>query len=331
MSAMMFRLMWKEYRVLRSFWLALAVFGLVCDVLILALVSDPQGRLPGFFGLAGTLPACFALGAGATLFAMEREESTRDFLRCLPITSSRIFTSKVLLAIGGTLLMAAVLLAVAICGLSACNSGTIWTASAAGELAQMALIYGFVILAAMGWATFFSLKTARPLLAAILGAVGALSCTALVQALADQSIFFRLDRSWAFPSRASVAIGDAVALAAIWAVNVWLGSGWLHGPGTAARFWRRSTERPSLFNRLMWQEWRRSRRMVAVLLAVGVSLSALIWPAFVPTTGLVFALLGSCTFLGDQERQQFRFFAERGVRARDVWLSRLYVSCRQAG
>jgi hypothetical protein len=76
--------------------------------------------------------------------------------------------------------------------------------------------------------------------------------------------------------------------------------------------------------------------MLAALAALGLILPLLQWTdshggglGVVPAVGFVLALLGSCTFLGDQERSQFRFFAERGVSGRSVWFSRLsfWIGC----
>lgn len=312
------RMMWKEYRVLRSFWLTLAVFGLACDGLLFVFIAKPQERLPGLFGFAGVLPICFALGAGAMLFALEREEATRELLQYLPTRSSRIFTSKVLTAIAGVLLLALLLLTVTIGDVLEVRAGR----EAAGEFSgavYLTLVYTAIGLQVLGWSVLFSLRSARPLLAAFLGALGAASYLAVIRAAAAYS---------GVPRLASHPLTYLIAAVAVWAIDLRLGVRWLHGP-RVARLMSRGGSESSPFRRLWWQQWRRSRHLAAVLLALGVILPCLMWSdpsggatAVIPVTGLVLALFGACTFLGDQERLQFRFFAERGVSAHAVWRGR---------
>ncbi len=312
------RMMWKEYRVLRSFWLTLAVFGLACDGLVFVFVAQPQERLAGLFSFAGALPICFALGAGAMLFALEREESTRELLQYLPARSSRIFASKVLTAIVGMLLLALLLLAVTIGDVREVTAGR----EAAGEFSgavYLTLVYSAIALQVLGWSVFFSLRSARPLLAAFLGALGAASYLAIIRAAAAYSSVPRL----AFNPLTYLA-----AAAAIWAIDLRLGLCWLHGP-RVVRFTSQDASASSPFRRLWWQQWRHSRRLAAVLLALGVLLPCLMWSdpsggatGVIPAVGLALALFGACTFHGDQEQSRFRFFAERGVSPHVVWQSR---------
>ena len=322
------RLMWKEYRVLRGFWLALAIFGLACDGLVFLFVANPEDRLAGFFSLAGVLPACFALGAGATLFALEREESTRDLLQYLPLTSWRIFASKISVALSGTLLLTLVLLMAAVV--------RIWFAfgeSTGAHLAQegalagavgVTAVYTVMVLQAIGWSVFFSLRSARPLLAAFLGAIAALTCISLVHVAAQRHGWFNPPWSWFVP------VAHVATTAAIWLIDVWLGSTWLHGRRVVVSPRRAAAPGPLSLSRLLWQEWRSSRRLLAALAVLGLLFTLLQWAdpysggvGAVPAAGLVLALFGACTFLSDQERSHFRFFAERGVSGRYLWFSRL--------
>lgn len=327
-------LMWKEYRVLRGFWISLALFGLVCDGLIFTFVADPRDRLPALFGLVGVMPVLFALGAGATLFALEREEATRDWLRSLPLSSLRVFFGKVLVALGGTLLMSVVMLAVSLAGL--------WRAFGDTAMARLdevggvngamltAAIDAVLVLQALGWAVFFSLRSARPLLAAILGTIGAFAATVAAFFLAaivrDAALFWGFDRWRMTPPTEAFVVVVPLVIAAIWLVDVRIASKWLLGHRAVVREARTVSRRSPLW-RLLWQEWRRSYRLLALLLVIGILFPALSWlsgdpRSVVGTTAIVLALFGACTFLSDQERWQYRFFAEHGVSARTVWLSR---------
>ncbi|HET6879063.1 MAG TPA: hypothetical protein VFI31_02840 [Pirellulales bacterium] len=310
------RLVWKEYRALRSFWLALAVFGLACDASIFAFVGQPQERLPGLLAFAGVLPAGFALGAGAILFALEREEATRDFLRYLPVTSPRLFTSKVTTAMLGTLLLGLLLAAVTLSDVRKVLTGRTVAADMFTGAADAAVVYVVMVVQAMGWSVFFSLRSARPLLAALLGALGAVSCIGLTHFSAERLGFDRPQWSWTLP------VLHLTAAAAIWSANVWLGSRWLHGRRVIEREPWADVGRFSAYRRLVWQEWRSSWRMLTAIVILGLLVPLLLWLAFIPTTVLGLALLGGCSFLADQEGRQFRFFAERGVAPRQIWIAR---------
>ncbi len=94
---------------------------------------------------------------------------------------------------------------------------------------------------------------------------------------------------------------------------------------------------------LTWQHWRQSAPLAWVffvvvllmflldlmlLLRVGNNRTLVLYHGFhdVIVAFVLFAipLLGSFTFLGDQRRTYFRFFAQRGIGPRLVWLSRLW-------
>lgn len=312
----MVRLIWKEYRALRGLWLALAVFGLACDALIFFLVNNPRERLAGCFGFAGALPAGFALGAGAMLFALEREEATYDLLRCLPVTSMRLFASKVLTALAGSLLLALLLAAVALGDVRQIAIRPIVDRDIFSGAFDLVLVYALMVVQGIGWSVFFSLQSARPLLAALLGALGAVTCISLVHFATEGLGFAKLHGTYDAPAL------HLLATLAVWSVNVWLGSRWLHGRRKFAQLRRTDIDPLRTYQRLLWQEWRGTYRLLIAIVVLGVVVPIVFWPAFIATTVLGVSLLGACTFLADQEARQFRFFAERGVSPRRLWLSR---------
>ncbi len=97
--------------------------------------------------------------------------------------------------------------------------------------------------------------------------------------------------------------------------------------------WQDRARGPAL-RRLTWQEFRQARWLI--LLFTSVSAFLLFWTyvasdpqgmrirlAFgIVQGGGQRALMGACVFLCDQERSQFRFFAERPVNPRLVWFHR---------
>ena len=104
------RVMWKEYRLQRDFWLVIAAFIVVLQlsVLVAASIEHPDRNVvPAhvFFAIGLGVPAIFALGSGAMLFAGEREAETYDFQRALPVAAGRLIAGKMLSALGGALLL----------------------------------------------------------------------------------------------------------------------------------------------------------------------------------------------------------------------------------
>ncbi|OYV92692.1 MAG: hypothetical protein B7Z73_04650 [Planctomycetia bacterium 21-64-5] len=324
----MLRLMWKEYRVLRGFWLALAVFGVLVQLLVIEFATHAEETRGGLWVLAHLMPFCFVLGAAATVFAVEREEGTDGLLQYLPISSSRLFVGKL-----STVFFATVLILVALSTIAIVASKPAQIAH--NDTVQVlpgwtwATAYLMLLLHASAWGVLFSLRSARPLLATLLAAVATAACVWLTFMTAAgvriPAMIWGFDRWRLTPPTEPFVVLFLLITAVLWFVNVRLAQTWLLGRMTPQRNLR---ERQSLLRRLVWQEWQRSRRMLAVLLALGLLLPLAAWGdplvgvGVIPAVGLVLALLGSCTFLGDQEGSQFRFFAERGVPPRIVWRGR---------
>ncbi len=81
------RLIWKEYRLQRALWLAVAAISSLLMLLVYAVgagsLSEAEQWHP-LFGIALVFPALYALGCGAVLFAGEHEAGTYEFERALP-------------------------------------------------------------------------------------------------------------------------------------------------------------------------------------------------------------------------------------------------------
>lgn len=336
--AIVWRLFWKEFRVQWQFWIAMAVLTALVQLVILTTASLAD-RTPWLFGTALVLTAFYALGCGATLFATEHETGTFDFQRALPVSSRLLFASKTtfgvvsVLAFGGTLWLAAALMA-----------GRPWPS--AEELQGLAGLWGFAAVELFAWGLLFSLLLRGPLMAAIL-AVSAASFFAHIVAGGPATYMAEQAYRVALPLRAAIVVVVVVA-------DLWLGLRWFQQPGLslgrlrlprrpalAASLTAADPIRPSRvmgLQRLLWQQWRQSG-----LLMLAIPILAAFWllPAVslanrsVPTNvapqlitilctavTIGFSLLGATVFLADQRRHQFRFFAERGISPRLVWLSR---------
>jgi ABC-type transport system involved in multi-copper enzyme maturation permease subunit len=210
-GSVFWRLVWKEYRLQRAFWISMAVLTVLVELLVLAFVRAGPERVTWLFAIGLGLPAFYALGCGATLFATEHEAGTYGFQRALPVSAIGLFGSKLVFALGSTLAMIALLWS-----LAALMAG--WhLPRPEGHLALWGL-WGLASLELLVWGVFFSLLSTRPLKAAILGAVAAsLSTQCAVSALGP---LYNVDPYLAaVPYR--VAIGAVVAL-----LDVLLGYGW---------------------------------------------------------------------------------------------------------
>ena len=163
------RVVWKEYRTQRAFWIAMAVLTAFLQLIVVISVIKPTDRTDLLFHYGLGFPALFALGCGATLFATEHETETYEFQRSLPVSGWRLFLGKVACAVMATSTMIAAFwcLALAFSGgqqPSAEMHGIIW------GLWGMAAVEGLV------WGIFFSLLSKWPLRAAMLAIAAGSFC-----------------------------------------------------------------------------------------------------------------------------------------------------------
>jgi len=341
------RLVWKEYRVQRPFWVAMVALVLAAQSILLAGLSS--GLVTGtdvLFWVALAMGAFYALGAGATLFATEHEAATYPFQRLLPVSALRLFAAKVAFALASTAaLFAVVWLAAAVL------AG--WRLPERQDHLALWGLWGMAALEMLAWGVLFSLVSTRPLVAVIL----AVSCASLtVELLRGGHLgLWRIeDYVAALPMR-------AVVVAMIALVDVWLGARWLRDPRprpcrpgklslpalpehAEAAVWVEASPW-AVFGRLCWQHAAQSAPMLLVFVALVTPMAlarlmARVDPGFV---GQLFQsvwwvslccvgpalltppLMGACVFLADQSHRSFRFLGERGVDPRQVWLSRQLV------
>jgi hypothetical protein len=333
MNATIFwRILWKEYRAQRAFWISMAVLTLVVEWLLRVGHWDSDVvRIHALFMTGLGLAAFYALASGATLFAMEREAETYDFLRALTVKPLVVAAGKIAFSLASAAAMflvawtLAMLLAQGVP--KPLDHQTIWA------------IWGLAGLEFWAWGIFFSLLQKRPLLAVIL----ALTCVAVII-----SQFVGVDIHIVVPGRllivAVVAVAD-IGLAACWFRAE------RHLPvrprsprASEAAGWGldRAPFAAGMLGRLVWQEIRQSAAMTVGLIVMLLPLVFFFYmqwlfrlapdvrsawfrhsrPEFLFAGLFSGPLLGSSVFLADQTGCRFRFLAERGVPARLVWLSR---------
>lgn len=331
-ASLLWRLVWKDYRVLRGYWLALALFGALVQVLAWQLSLDSTAAA-WQVSMAVVLPGFFAVGGGATLFALEREERTDEFLRSLPVGPWTLFAAKLTLGVVATAALSALLMALAAVqppGVSTWDFDRYGAAWAAVMVAHV-----------LGWALLFSLVLSRPLLATFLGAVAWLVTFPVLGLIGNAYLYVTGGSGSGFDS---VMPFYAIFPVVLLAVDGCLASRWLVGTPPARKIpWPALPLRP-VVARMLWQQARQARWLLfgLVLLAlVTGTFSAAIWShsgqvierqqaqyaeqswtLVVSAIVLVCSLLGSCVFLADQVNRQVRFLAELGVSPRTVWWSR---------
>ena len=90
------RLVWKEYRLQRALWIAMAVLTVLAQFAVVAYEScQLQLGMAPLYLIAVALPSLYALGCGATLFAGEHEADTYEFQRSLPVHALSVFVGKI--------------------------------------------------------------------------------------------------------------------------------------------------------------------------------------------------------------------------------------------
>jgi len=339
-DTMFWRLVWKEYRVQRKLWLAVLVLAPViqlCLLLLSPFSGAPAGGL--FVGIALAATAVYMLGCGATLFATERELETFDFQRSLPVDAWRVFTAKTGWALASGCALAAVL----------------WIATFVmfvrqwlPNLEQYVLIGLVATAEVFAWGVCFSLLLRRPLWAAFLGVLvpSAIIGNLLPSATAINWTWglFEYHRHYLVPR---AALAGVVFLADVWLARLWF-AGRLENlcwPARGRDFAGQSYPdavadqplpafeggRRAGWARLFWLVARRTWWIVTCLAFVYVAVFCLAqreagdrWNAHPPylvfPTLLAAFVFGLCAFGLDQARGQFRWYGERGISPRRVWL-----------
>ncbi len=338
-DAIFWRLVWKEYRLQRAFWLSIAAMTIAAQLLTVVFAAGEE-RLTWLFGLALGFSALYALGCGATLFATEHEVGTFEFQRTLPISSPRLFAGKLTFAMLSipALIVILWLAAVTLAG------GHV---PALREHAAAWALWGFATVELLVWGVLFSLLTTQPLKAAILGIAAA---SAAIHLIAANFIAADVTRYWDAETYAAALPARAVVAALVAMVDLAIGLRWLRLSGAD----RQRLAGPSAGDRspafqaaadvawqgrrgitaLLWQHWRQSARTMVVVAGAAVlvtwltlwAMKTLAWAdeyrLLVSAAILIGAMFGMGTFLADQQQSGFRFFAEHGVRPRRVWLTR---------
>lgn len=351
-AKIMRRLLWKDYRLQRMFWICMGALGILLQFLgFMVREASPEDQLFWLFGVSIGIPAFYALGCGATMFALERESGTFEFQRGLPVAAGRFFWNNTLFGAISTVAMIALLFLSALCFsvLSLWLSGSQFPNLPEGFWFLYYFgFWGIGVLELFVWGSFFSLVLKRPLVAAMLGVASASVCLQLV--MPKVFVYAKLEMV------PDARIERLLIVALVAAVDVVLGYRWFLEEGVLARVigvWERyrktsasaavalpalEKKRFGFFTALVRLAWQQARN--CAWLWIGYFLVLLFGVSVVPfldqrlqgldtVAGIIFTvsiiflpLLGVYTFYHDQQRRSFFFLTERGVRPSYVWWSR---------
>ncbi len=333
---------WKEYRLLRGLWIAMVAIALMLQMVVMVAVDradiSPRDFATDMFALTIWLPAFYALGCGATMFAAEKDDGTFELLRTLPVNGLRVLAGKLLYALPSTALLFAALFLLT----RAFNRG-VWP-----QEDTLRLLWGAWLVAALealAWGIFVSLLSKRPLQSAVIAAALGSTVTHLV-------VDVYVNKFWELESYTAALPWRLAVVGVVFLVDVLLARGWLANERVVKRAmprnWSWIRERTDALSeraprtrwvrlkRLWWQESRQSWRAVTVCIAIasvagsltyqfptsrqstlpGALLAAALLSAF------LCALLGAMTFRGDHEERRYRFLAELAVPPGNIWWAR---------
>jgi hypothetical protein len=338
-STLFWRLVWKEYRMLRGFWIALALATVGLQLLVVVTITLTNGSTKdlaaNMFVIGMAMVAFYALGCGAMLFAVEREEETYEFLRTLPVSGGQAMRAKFAVAAASVVALGAFVLVE-----SALVSGLEFP-----EASQQGFLWGTFGLAAveaLAWGLFFSLLLRRPI-SAVFAAAGAGTVSV---SLIVWWIEYEPNLVTGIEDFSEINVYRALVILAVVAADLWLARHWFDERLriTSDSVWgsRVHPERQTsgiALGSLLWQQWRQSRWTMIIMTALGLALVAWIMvikpdeakraPTMAMATAtvtLLFSVLaGASVFQADQSKQSFRFLAERGVAPATVWFTRHVV------
>jgi len=346
------RLLWKEYRVQRAFWLAMLLFGIVPQLLIRAIIPNDRGAPELVWSMAACASLLFVIGSTAILFAGEREERTNDWLRHLAVSPLWV-----LLAKWGLVLIAALTLGML---LSVSAVMMVWSLPGSQQTDVLELVSrglwlfaGFFL-----WGGFGSLVSRRVVTA--VPAMGFWWLMTMVVPMVWLPWLFGMTYSDPWHQRTTEILA-VLACVGVGVADVWLGWRWCQGryldaqvlddlntkvtarlnrmlgravivtriPHRAefANSWRRE------WQRLIWQErYRESyHRMLLYVAWMIIGLLACLTvgyqgnPAMPGILPLVLACplaMGLLGFRYDGEGQPIRFLAGRGISPRVIWMAK---------
>ena len=328
------RIAWKDYRRLRSFWIALVVFyvvGLIYVATFLPGVTFAQ-IVMGILALA----AFYGLGSTGTTFAGEHEEGTYGLLSALPVSATKVFYGKLIFASLSTAALVVVLLIAALARhLWLDYHGTAHWGFLDDFVFSQVVFWVALVPLAVSLGTYWSLMVKRPL-----GAIGLAGATMVIIAYSGYAVMVMIGSGRLADRQAAAALPlgwsavvCGVAAALLFVVDRRLAMRWLPSqtPASLTRNRVLQTTSPTSqiagLARLLWLQMRGSWRLFLLLGIVGAILaltSGYLIAATIAVVAIVGAL-GILVFRGEQQQQRFRFLGQLGVGRVSYWWSQQLV------
>jgi hypothetical protein len=340
---MLWRMIWKEYRAQRAFWLVIAGTAVALMPLFMWLLDVQDGRFAAPWVIALMLPTLFAFGSSSLVFASEKEDDTFNLLRIMAARTSRVFVGKIAVSLAGTAAMWITLLAVA---KIATWGNALPTLGGRPMTANWPMTVSLTV-QLLAWGFMLSLACRKVLTALCLTAVVSPLSVLLVFALISGPPSFPYDYAFL------LLVPPLVALSYLLTSRIMSGQSWdfswltrklssnsktaparestklarLAAVRDTAPAWRRQ------FTRLIWIEFHTAATIGHILWLVGL-LVLVFFPFFDtpasdparPVFGAVFSglLVGVWMFQADGGKRT-RFLADHGLSPQVVWLSKQFV------
>lgn len=340
-SSVLRSLVWKEIWQLKDFFLAMILLATLVNFLTYAAVFLISPKPWIEFAAAYFLPL-FAAACGATLYATEKETGTFQTLQFLPLHGRTLRMGKIIAAMTiclaflvsiGLLEYWRLLPGLFIDGLQNLSVGK-------ESFAIFFGVFGLAMIEFFAWSWLISLRTSKPLNAAMLGIFFASAGIQLAVLLSNDPT--RVDFISAKPYLAAwpwrVAIMMPVILVATYFSGVWL------NPQKRISTWRKDPQantplagaapsypgRRQKLLRLTWQTFRQSTASVLFSMAVVIAFCGVLtalntqligWTLPVILTSGGFA--GLAAFSADHKPQSRQFLTALGISPLQIWVSRV--------
>ena len=343
-------LVWKDYRELRVFWLATLLLAVGLEVfagLMVTRFGMAEYAILPTLAYALVTPGLYALGCAAMMFAGEQESGMYHLLRALPVDPRRLLLSRAAYVLASTLLML----------VATCGAFLVVRRMMGIEMGNVAAVFGLFAIVPIEffvWGVLMSLVCRRPLSALILGAILG-TCAGLAGCSSGTWVYELFGQKVSGPEWWPVALAvrmiivSLVAMLDLRLASRWFNDGSILGPrkrpsstvttnsqsSADSRRLSFTTKTTTELGRLLWQQWRQSRRLVGVFALAAFLLGFLF--VVIPRSHndpeapgallmlLLVPLAGVCAFREDWQGRRFRFLAQCGARPGRVWWSRQLV------
>ncbi len=350
-------IIWKEFRTLRGFWLAMLAFGLVAEAFadwqnIGGVSSSFYEVKANFWPVLASFAviAFYSLGCGCTAFAGEKESGTYQFLQALPTKASEVIIGK----IAFFLVSFAVMLGIGIACLYLLNRPGFLLLFRTKNVGAVVGLYFLMTANLLVCGALFSLLTSHPLASGVFGAILAGIGNYLM--MPEYDIL-----TWSF-NEPQLRIPAAFVFIAIVATADWrLAKRWLRensrsgGKDSASaipqivrdyatKLTPRGPKERGFFRHLFWQYLRQSILSIAALYVMFLSAPLLNYSISDEGFRLLFRLppaadwrfplcftfflctpiCGTLAFNETRRQTDYRFLGSRGVSPNVVWLARIF-------